>query len=178
MISPSLITNENHKFIFLFYFSFFISISQNMRAPKVYEYVNNLISMLPEPEKFRNCDFSILCEKFPLMMNMNNFRAKVLYISLKNTNNETLKFYPDKITELGLENITITTNLRRRLTMKAQEFFINGNTEPQEYKGNDFYHYSLERTSMFTKSKIKELRQKYNLVEPEIFVGHHQELIL
>lgn len=95
-----------------------------MKAPKVYDYINTLISVLPEPEKYRNCDFSILCEKFPLMMNTNSFRAKVLYISLKNTISETMTIYPDKITEIGLENITITTNLRRRLSMKTQEFFI------------------------------------------------------
>lgn len=62
--------------------------------------------------------------------------------------------------------------------MKAQEFFINGNTEPQEYKGNDYYNYSLERTSMSTRNKIKELRQKYNVPEPELFVGKHQDLII
>ncbi len=149
-----------------------------MKAPKVYDYINTLISVLPEPEKYRNCDFSILCEKFPLMMNTNSFRAKVLYISLKNTISETMTIYPDKITEIGLENITITTNLRRRLSMKTQEFFINGNTEPQEYKGNDYYNYSLERTSMSTRNKIKELRQKYNVPEPELFVGKHQDLII
>ena len=149
-----------------------------MKAPKVYDYINTLISVLPEPEKYRNCDFSILCEKFPLMMNTNSFRAKVLYISLKNTINETMKIYPDKIIEIGLENITITTNLRRRLSMKTQEFFINCNTEPQEYKGNDYYNYSLERTSMSTRNKIKELRQKYNVPEPELFVGKHQDLII
>lgn len=149
-----------------------------MKAPKVYDYINTLISVLPEPEKYRNCDFSILCEKFPLMMNTNSFRAKVLYISLKNNISETMTIYPDKITEIGLENITITTNLRRRLSMKTQEFFINGNTEPQEYKGNDYYNYSLERTSMSTRNKIKELRQKYNVPEPELFVGKHQDLII
>ena len=149
-----------------------------MKAPKVYDYINTLISVLPDPEKYRNCDFSILCEKFPLMMNTNSFRAKVLYISLKNNISETMTIYPDKITEIGLENITITTNLRRRLSMKTQEFFINGNTEPQEYKGNDYYNYSLERTSMSTRNKIKELRQKYNVPEPELFVGKHQDLII
>lgn len=141
---------------------------------KVYDFVNSLISTLPE---FNNCDFSILCDKYPIQSNKNTFRARVLYIILS-SNNKTYKLYPDKIAELGLEYITITTNLRRKLSMNFQEFFINGNTIPQEYKGNNYYNYSIERVNIPTKNKIIQLRQKYNITEPSIFIGKHQELIL
>lgn len=148
---------------------------------KVYDFVNSLISTLPE---FNNCDhpsteldFSILCDKYPIQSNKNTFRARVLYIILS-SNNKTYKLYPDKISELGLEYITITTNLRRKLSMNFQEFFINGNTIPQEYKGNNYYNYSIERVNIPTKNKIIQLRQKYNITEPSIFIGKHQELIL
>ena len=144
---------------------------------KVYEYINSLLSVMNNND-FHECDFSILCEKYPIMTSNNSFRARVLYVSLTNRSNNTMKFYPDKLTELGLDYVTITTNLRRRLTMKAQEFFINGNTEPQEYKGNNYYNYSLEKTSMITRNKIKELREKYNIQEPELFIGKHHDLIL
>lgn len=145
-----------------------------MNTNKVYDYVNNLISTLPE---FTTCDFSILCEKYPIMLHQNNFRARVLYISLTNKEH-TERIYPDKLADLGLEYILITTNRRRTLSMKSQEFFINGNTTPQEYKGNTYYNYSIEKADSNTKNKITQLRQKYGITEPSIFVGKHQELIL
>ena len=111
------------------------------------------------------------------MIGRNTFRGKVLYISLANNNN-SIKLYPDKIAELGLEHITIISNLRRRLSVKSQEFFINGNTDPQEYKGNTYYNYSLERIGVATRNKITLLRQKYDIKELEIFIGKHQYLII
>ena len=46
---------------------------------KVFEYINNVISILDEPEKFEKCDFSILCDKYPIQTNKNMYLAKVLY---------------------------------------------------------------------------------------------------
>lgn len=144
---------------------------------KVYDYVRSIISTLQNPSEYERCDFSILCDKYPLMIGRTTFRGRVLYISLANSNN-SIKLYPNKIAELGMNYITITSNLRRRLSVKSQEFFINGNTDPQEYKGNTYYNYSLERTDVATRNKITQLRQKYDIKEPEIFIGKHQDLII
>ena len=51
---------------------------------KVFEYINNLISLLQDPNKFNDCDFSILCDKYPVLLGENSFKAPVLYVSLKN----------------------------------------------------------------------------------------------
>lgn len=141
---------------------------------KVYDFVNCLSFTVPE---FDNCDFSILCDRYPIQLNKNTFRARVLYIIISSSN-KTYKLYPDEIAELGLEHITITTNLRRKLSTNYQEFFINGNTTPQEYKGRTYYNYSIEKVNIPTKNKIKQLRERYNITEPSIFIGKHQELIL
>ena len=141
---------------------------------KVYEYINSLLSMLNNNNENKVYDFSILCEKYPIMVSKGSFRARVLYVTL--SNNE--RFYPDKLTEIGLEYITVTSNVRRRITMNAQEFWINGNTERQEYKGNEYYNYSIERTNNETKKMVQQLREKYNIPVPEIFIGKHHDLIL
>ena len=150
---------------------------------KVYEYVNSLLSMLNNNNDNKVYDFSILCEKYPIMVSKGSFRARVLYVTLaprltlgEQANNE--RFYPNKLTEIGLEYITVTSNVRRRITMNAQEFWINGNTERQEYKGNEYYNYSIERTNNETKKMVQQLREKYNIPVPEIFIGKHHDLIL
>ena len=151
--------------------------SQIVSTPKVYEYVCNLIATLPNPNDFTNCDFSILCEKYPILLHRNNFRARVLYISLT-CNEHTERIYPDKLSELNLEYITITTNHRRTISMRTQEFFVNGNTTPRDYKGYIYFDYSFEKVNSSTKNKITQLRQKYNITEPQIFVGKHQDLLI
>ena len=147
-----------------------------MAQLKVYDYVNNLISTLPQINN-STCDFSILCEKYPIMVHNNTFRARVLHVVLTNKEH-TERIYPDKLTDLGLAYILITTNYRRTLSIKSQEFFVNGNTTSQEYKGNTYYNYSIEKANVSTKNKITQLRQKNNIAEPSIFVGKHQDLVL
>lgn len=48
--------------------------------------------------------------------------------------------------------------------MKSQEFFINGNTDPQEYKSNTYYNYGLERIDVATRNKNTQLRLKYEVM--------------
>ena len=79
-----------------------------MRAMKVYEFINCLISTLSVSEKYEKCNFAILCDKFPIIVGKGSFRARVLYVSL----NSTERIYYDRLKELGLEYITITANVR------------------------------------------------------------------
>ena len=144
---------------------------------KVFDYVNNVISLADKPEDFTKCNFAILCYKYPIQTNMNNYLAKVIYISLQNEKN-TWRLYPDKIKEFDIEYIKLTTNSRQRLNFKMNEFFVKGNNETQEYKEVEFYNYSIELASNKTKTLINQLREKYNLTTPELFVGVSQPLIL
>lgn len=148
-----------------------------METPKVYDYVNSLISLLAEPEDFKKCNFAILCEKYPINLKLNIFTARVLYVSLEN-GKQTLRFYPDKLKEYNLEYIMLTTNMRRIITVNFEEFFVNGDTEEQEYKDCIYYNYSIENTSKQTKTLIESLREKYELITPKLFVGKHQDLVL
>ena len=148
-----------------------------MEHPKVFDYVNNVISLADKPEDFSKCNFAILCEKYPIQTNRNNYLAKVIYISLQ-SEKSTWRIYPDKIKEFDIEYISLTTNSRRRLNYKIGEFFVNGNNETQQYKEVEFYNYSIELASNKTKELIIKLREKYNLTTPTIFQGQHQQLIL
>ena len=103
--------------------------------------------------------------------------AKVIYISLQ-SEKDTWRIYPDKIKEFDIEHVILTTNSRRRLHYKMNEFFVNGDNETQQYNENEFYNYSIELASNKTKTLITQLREKYNLTAPELFVGVSQPLIL
>ena len=144
---------------------------------KVFDYINNVISLLESPEDFVKCNFSILCDKYPIQTNTNKYLAKVLYISLK-TDKLVKRLYPDKIKEYEMEYVVLNSNSRRRLNYKMNEFFVNGNNETQTYKENDFYNYSIELPSNKTKTLISQLREKYNLTTPSLFIGEQQELVL
>lgn len=151
-----------------------------MQQNKVYDYINKVVSHLKEihrTEDFKNCKFAILCDKYPIQSNFKNYIAKVMYISIK-TNKNTLRLYPDTIKEFDMEYITLTTNSRRKLNPKMNEFFVNGNTEEQEYNENKFYNYSIERVDAKTLNIVETLRKKYNLEPPQIFIGEHQDLVL
>ena len=148
-----------------------------MQPLKVYDYVNNLISLADKPEDFDKCKFAILCDKYPIQSGIHSYIGKVIYISIKN-DKTTWRVYPDKIKEYGIEYITLTTNARRRLSYKMNEFFVNGNNQLQEYKENNFYNYSIELIDKHTKELIDELRKKYTLDTPELFVGEHQCLVI
>lgn len=143
---------------------------------KVFDYINNVISLAEHPENFANCNFALLCEKYPIQVGYNNYLAKVLYISLKGKES-AWRLYPDEIKKFGIEYITLTTNSRRRMSDKMGEFFVNGSAEEQEYKEFKYYNYSIELAHR-SKPMIDKLREKYSVVAPTIFRGEHQELVL
>ena len=145
---------------------------------RVYEYINTLISLLEKPEEYKTCDFAILCDKYPINVGRGSFLARVLYISLINKDKKTMRLYPNKLQELALEHVIITSNARRRISANFQEFFVNGNNTEQQYKEYSFYNYSIERISKTTKEMISKLRAKYDIPEPTIFKGEHQELVI
>ena len=148
----------------------------NSKSLRVFEYINNLISLLENPDDFNKCDFTLLCEKYPII-NKSSFIAKVLYISLQ-TPDKTIRFYPDKIKEMGFEHVVLTSNTRRRINCNSLEFFVNGSSIEQNYSGYRYYNYSIENTSKKTREMIEELRKKYNIDTPKLFIGKHQPLVL
>ena len=148
-----------------------------MEHYKVFDYVNNVISLADSPEDFEKCNFAILCERYPIQVNRNNYLAKVIYISIK-SDKSAWRLYPDMIKKYNIEYITLSTNSRRRLSDKMNEFFVNGNNQELTYEEHCYYNYSIEKTSKQTKELITKLREKYNIEAPELFIGVHQELVL
>ena len=150
-----------------------------MSTPKVYDYINSLIEMLDESEKFKQCDFSILCDRYPIPCGNAAYKAKVIYISLKNKDNAFKRLYYDKIVELGLEYITLTSNVRRRISTNSLEFFAEGSNEEQSFKDYKYYNYSIRKVNdKKTKELIEQMRQKYNINTPQLFVGVQQQIVL
>ena len=148
-----------------------------MKKMKLYQYINNCISLLEHPENFAECEFSLLCERFPINTSLSNYLAKVLYISLKSPN-DSIRIYPDKIKEYDIEYVILNSNSRRRISCRMKEFWVCGNNQLQSYKENDFYNYSLEIANNKTRDTIEKLRSKYQISPPEIFIGKHEDLIL
>lgn len=148
-----------------------------METQKVYDYIDSLLSLLPEQDEFKKCDFAILCDKYPINVGLGNFIAKVLYISIKN-DKKTIRIYPDTLKRYNLETIKLTSNSHRRINEKFNEFFVNGNNEQHIYKDYPYFNYSIEKVSKNTMEMIEKLREKYQLKTPELFVGEHQELVI
>lgn len=144
---------------------------------KVYDYINNVISLADNPEDFKESNFAILCDRYPIQLSKNKYLAKVIYISIKADKN-VWRIYPDKIKEYDIEHIVLNTNSRRKINYKMQEFFVNGSNKEQNYEEYSYYNYSIELASKKTKTMIEELRKKYELNTPELFIGEHQELVL
>ncbi|KAK8837184.1 hypothetical protein M9Y10_036913, partial [Tritrichomonas musculus] len=159
-----------------------------------FDYVNTLMTLTPDDPQsgsasvdeplrvehahnIKNCNFALLCEKYPINAGKSSYLAKVLYISLQ-SHDKTIRFYPDKINEMNLDYVILTTNARRRININSQEFFVNGNTEKQAYKESEYYNYSIERVNKVNQEMLSQLREKYNIPEPTIFKGIHQNIIL
>ena len=156
---------------------YFLFQSKMENQLKVYDYINFIISLADNPEDYKDCNFAILCDKYPIQLNHNNYLAKVMYISFK-TDKTIWRVYPDKIKEYDIEHIVLSTNTRRRLNYKMNEFFVNGSNIEQKYEEYSYYNYSIELASKKTKTMIEELRKRYELDTPELFIGEHQPLVL
>ena len=146
---------------------------------RVYEYINSLIDMLDESDKFKESSFSILCDRYPISSGKATYKAKVLYISLKNKSGEYKRIYYDKITEMNMNYIILTSNIRRRISSNQIEFFVEGSTEEQVFKDYKYYNYSIRKAyDNKNKELIENMRVKYNISKPQMFIGEKQDIVL
>ncbi|KAK8881875.1 hypothetical protein M9Y10_044511 [Tritrichomonas musculus] len=146
-----------------------------MNTPGVYDYINNLKAKLPKT--FDVCNFSILCDKFPIPSGKYGYNARVLYVSLK-ADEKYKRFYPPDLDKLGLTYIYVKTNKRRNINEDMPEFYVNGNTTSKEYEGYHYYEYSIRLAPREHMNNIIKLREKYNIKEPTIFFGEQLDLVL
>lgn len=146
-----------------------------MNTVGVYDYINNLKATLPKT--FDTCNFSILCEKYPIASGKYGYSARVLYVSLK-AGEKYKRFYPPDLDKQGLTYIYLKSGKRRNINEEMPEFYVNGNTTPKEYEGYHYYEYSLRKAPPEHKKTLDKLREKYNIKEPTIFVGEQQDLVL
>ncbi len=146
-----------------------------MTTRNVYDYVNELRAKCAPNTK--QCNFSILCDKYPMKAGEWSYLGKVLYVSIK-IKDKCHRFYPDKLKELDLDSIFIKPNSRRKITEDFEEFYINGNTTTQEYQGIKYYNYSIAAAPTSHKPKIDALKQKYQIESFDMFIGEQLDLVL
>ena len=121
------------------------------------------------PEGFTDSKFSILCEKEPIVGTY-NIKAKALYIIYKNKDGKTVKLYPDNITE---SYFVFTETNRRKLADKKKPFWINGDSTIQYYNGHEYINYSIVNIKKSEEALVQQFREKYNIVEPNIYEGEN-----
>ena len=139
-----------------------------MAEIKIKEFVLN---NAPEGFAGEGTKFSILCEKEPIVGTY-TIKAKALYIIYKNGDN-VAKLYPDNITQPWFE---FTETNRRRLNNKKKPFWINGDTTIQHYGEHDYINYSFAIVKKAEEAVVKAFRQKYNVVEPNVYEGEQLAL--
>ena len=111
-----------------------------MNTPKAYDFMNTILTKAPKC--FKECNFTILCDKYTIKSGFSNYNARGLYVSLQ-ANDKCVRFYPDKLKEWGLEWVCVNRNLRRKIEETMDEFYINGNTELHQYNDISYYNYSI-----------------------------------
>ena len=150
---------------------------------KIKEFVEN---NAPEGFAGEGTKFSILCEKEPIVGTY-TIKAKALYIIYKK-NEQVAKLYPDSIVQPWFE---FTETNRRKLVNKKKPFWINGDTTVQHFIGRDlttngvsavvdheYINYSITSVKKSEEDIVKAFRQKYNVVEPNVYEGEHLGLEL
>ena len=156
---------------------------------KVYDYINNLLDNIDEKDNLSTVNFSILCERLPIRISKSSFKSRVLYVTISSTNSKNRdmhtsqtkfikRFNPTTLHDLDLDYIIVSTNLRRKLSDKSLEYYVEGNNIEQEYKENKYYNYSFRSLPNKDKSVLASLRSKFNINEPTIFRGEQQDLVL
>lgn len=150
---------------------------------KVYDYINNLLDNIDDKDNLSTVNFSILCERLPIRISKSSFKSKVLYVTISSTNTKSQekfikRFNPTTLHDLDLDYIIVSTNLRRKLSDKSLEYYVEGNNIEQEYKENKYYNYSFRSLPNKDKSVLASLRSKFNIIEPTIFRGQQQDLVL
>lgn len=126
------------------------------------------------PEGFaESTKFSILCEKEPIVGTY-TIKAKALYIIYKD-GDRVVKLYPDSIDQPWFE---FTETNRRKLVNKKKPFWINGDMTVQHYVDHEYINYSITCVKKNEEGIVREFRQKYNVVEPNVYEGEHLGLEL
>jgi len=127
------------------------------------EFVENLKSNFEIHDEF---DFSILIEKSPIKRTY-DWCCKVLAVILGNGRT----IYYDELKKNNLQYINIKETPRRKMGIRKNPWFVDGNSKINKYKDNEFIEYSFRNASQKDLKFVEKMRMKFNIVPPRDFAG-------
>jgi hypothetical protein len=133
-----------------------------------------LLTKLKIDPKQTLVEFAIIVDKFPFEKQYStNYSGRILVVMLRVKTNEvdsTIVLYPDRVEELG-ETKYIDFRYKHSLAtfknISSNPFYIEGNTEEKEYKGNKYYNYKIRKTTIKDLRVIEKIRVKFDIPEPK-----------
>jgi len=111
-------------------------------------------------------EFSLLMEKSPIKKTY-YWCCKVLAIILGT--GRTIYF--DELQEKDLVYVNVRENARRKMGVRKNPWFIDGNSTIKSHKDNEFVEFSFRNASPKDLKLVEKMRKKYNIVPPREFVG-------
>ena len=112
------------------------------------------------------CEFSLLVEKSPIKRTY-DWCCKVLAIIL--STGRTI--YYDELQEKDLQYVNVKETPRRKMGNRKNPWFIDGNTQVQSFKGNQFIEYGFRNAGPKDLKFVEKMRKKFNIIPPREFVG-------
>ena len=127
------------------------------------EFINEFKSAFEIEDEF---DFSILVEKSPIKKQY-AYCCKILAVILSTGR----IIYYNELVSKDLQYVDVKETGRRKMGTRKNPWFIDGNSQVQTYKGNEFIEYSFRNASQKDLKFVEKLRKKFNIVPPRDFTG-------
>jgi hypothetical protein len=115
-------------------------------------------------------DFAFIVDKLPFEKQYStNYSGMILVVMLRVGTN-IVNLYPDKIEEL-CESKYIDFRYKHSLAtfkkISSNPFYIEGNTQEKEFKGNKYYNYKIRKCEPKDLKIIDKIRVKFEIPEPK-----------
>jgi len=111
-------------------------------------------------------EFSLLMEKTPIKKTY-HWCCKVLAIIL--STGKTI--YYDELQEKDLLYVNVKENARRKMGIRKNPWFIDGNSKINSHKGNEYIEFSFRNAGPKDLKFVEKMRTKFNIIPPRDFVG-------
>jgi hypothetical protein len=130
------------------------------------ELVDELTSIHDISDEF---NFSILVEMNPIKKTY-TYICKIIGIIMK-AGTKTFQMNYNNVREHMLNYIEVKENLKRKIGIRKQPFWIDGCSKVQTFKNNNFIEYCFRNPDSRDIKMIARIREKFNIDEPREFKG-------
>jgi hypothetical protein len=141
---------------------------------KVHTLLSNLLTNLKIDIAKTLVEFAIIVDKYPFEKQYStNYSGRILVVMLRikdKQNDATIVLYPDRVEELG-EAKYVDFRYKHNITafkkISSNPFYIEGNTEEKEFKGNKYFNYKIRKCESKDLKIIDKIRLKFDIHEPK-----------